>query len=80
MASVGTALPHPSSTTQAVPRVRGPGLAVPASVAGGTMIGPAAVAARRDGRGSLRDCLNTRHRGAGVLLAGDTSGCETCLL
>ena len=60
MASVGTALPHPRSTTQVVPQARGPGAAV----------------ARRGGQGSPRDCPKTRPPGARVLLAGDASRCK----
>ena len=78
MASVGTGLPRPRSTSQAVSR--GPGFVVPVGGAIETTIGPAAAAARRGSRGSPRDCPNSRLHGAGVLLAGDESGCETCLL
>ena len=63
-----------------VSRVAGPGLVVPAGGAGGATNGPATADARRGGRGSPRNCPNTRPRRAGVLLTGDASRCETGLV
>ena len=78
--SVGTAFPYQRSTTQAVSQARGPGVALPVGGARGMTSGPAAAVARWGGRGSPRDCPNTRPRGTRVLLAGDASRCEVGLL
>ena len=62
----------PRSTTQAVPRARGSGLALPVGGAGRTTIRPAAAAARRGGWGSPGDCPYTRSTGWGceLMLSG----------
>ena len=60
--SVGTALLRLRSTTPVVSRARGPGVALPVGGARGTTSGPAAAVAWWGGRGSPRDCPNTRPR------------------